>query len=266
MEDDASTPVVGANVTLRSREISDHVTRLVGTYTIEVASVPGPPLDGPDVRRIGCSGEPLPPGGFDARVVPGTYDVEIRPIEPELNVYASSPVASVPIYEETYGHVFRIPMRAHLSGVVQEPTGESMIGARIRGVPLQQPAPTAHESEAWHLNRPGEAITDGEGTFRLPLDVGVYDLIVESPGGSGFPWVVRPGFAMAAREWTEVFDVRHPVALRGQARFEDGSPVVGAEIEAYAIVRLATRERVVPVGRAATNAEGGFLLFLPPEL
>jgi hypothetical protein len=265
-ENELSTPVVGATVTLRSREISDEVTRLVGTYTIEVASVAGPPLAGPDMRPVGCSGEPLPPGGFEARIVPGTYDVEIRPIEPELGVYASGPTASVPIYDETYGHVFRIPLRPRLSGIVQESTGEPMIGARIRGVPLHLPAPLAHESDAWHLNRPGEAISDGDGAFRLPLDVGVYDLIAESPGGSGFPWVVRPGFAMAASEWTEIFDVRHPVALRGQARFEDGFPVAGAEIEAYAIIRWSAGERAVPVGRATTDAEGGFLLLLPPEL
>ncbi len=260
IEEEGSTPVVGANVTFRSREISDAVTRLVGTYSIEVESVAGPPWG-----RIGCSGEPLPPGGFEARVVPGTYDIEIQPIESELGVYASSPTASVPIYDQTYGHIFRIPLRPRLSGTVQESTGEPMIGARIRGVPLHQPVPMVRDNEAWHLNRPGEAITDGEGSFQLPLDVGVYDLIAESPEGSGFPWVVRPGFTMAARERTEVFDVHHPVALRGRARFENGAYVAGAEIEAYAIVWTSTGERVVPVGRATTDAEGEFLLLLPPE-
>lgn len=267
VDNGSATPVIGANVTLRAREISSHVTRLVSSYTIEVMSVAGPPSSGPDPRPIGCSGEPLPPGGFAAQVVPGTYDVEIRPVETELGVYASSSTASVPIFEETFGHVFRVPVRSWLFGVVQASSGDPMSGARIRGVPLNEPAPIApQEGSAWHLNRPGEAITDAMGLYFLRLDMGVYDLIIESPEGSGFPWVVRPSFAMAAPEWIEAFDVPNPVALRGQARFEDGTQVAGAEIEAYAIIRQAAGERTVPIGRATTDANGGFLLLLPAEL
>ncbi|MDQ3033504.1 MAG: hypothetical protein M3Y87_13880 [Myxococcota bacterium] len=256
---------VGATVTLRSREISDSVTRLVGSYSIQVVSVAGAPAAGPDERPIGCTGEPLPPGGFEARVVPGVYDVEIWPLEPELGVYLAA--EPLPIFDETYGHVFAMPARPRLGGVVQRSADEPMIDARVRAVPLHIPLPlTSGERGAWRLNRPGETITDPYGNFRLPLDVGVYDLIAEPPEGSGYPWVVRPAFAMAAREWTEVLDVRHPVVVRGHASFDEGGEIAGAEITAYAIVGEPGAERAVPIARATSESDGSFLLLLPPQL
>lgn len=251
-------PVVGATVTLRSRSIADSVTRLVGSYSIQVTS-----RGAADEAPLGCSRMPLPEGGFEARLVPGVYDVEIRALDPELGVYvATEPLM---ILDETYGHAFEMPARPRLAGVVQRSEDEPVIDARVRAVPLAMPLPLAG-ARASLLNRPGETITDPQGNFRLPLDVGVYDLVAEPPEGSGFPWVVRPAFAMAAREWTEVLDVRYPVAVRGRAIFDDGTPIGGAQITAYVVAGDPGAQRAVTIGRAIAQSDGTFLLLLPPEI
>ncbi|AKF10413.1 hypothetical protein [Sandaracinus amylolyticus] len=250
----AGGAAVGATITLRSRQLEDDGTGLTGTFALQLTTSAGAAAGTP----IGCSLAPLPPGGFEARVLPGEYDIEIRPLEPELGVY----VEHRRITDDTVGPVFVLPERARLSGILQRSAGEPVFDARVRAVPLNAPLPGPRLDEASLLNRPNETITDPLGNFRLLLDVGVYDLIAEPAEGSGWPWVVRPAFAMAAREWTEVLDVGHPIAVRGQASFDDGALIAGAEITAYAIVG----ERAVPIGRATSDAEGRFLLLLPPEL
>jgi hypothetical protein len=156
-------------------------------------------------------------------------------------------------------------VRPRLSGVVQRTADEPVMDARLRAIPLHTSLPGAPGSAASALNRPAETIADARGLFQLPLDVGVYDLVAEPPAGSGFPWVVRPGFAMSARAWSEPFDVRYPVAIRGVVRFEDGAASAGAQITAFAAVEGPDGEpRPVAIGRASCDAAGRFLLLLPP--
>lgn len=250
---------VGATITLRSRELRADATGLAGSYSIQLTSATGQPER--DLRPVGCSLAILPPGGFEARVLPGEYDVEVRPLEPSLGVYLEQRT----IEDDTVGPVLELPARALLSGMMQRSAGEPVFDARVRAVPLNTVLPGLRTFEAALLNRPNETLTDPHGNFRLPLDVGVYDLIAEPPEGSGFPWVVRPAFAMAAREWTEVLDVRQPIVVRGSATYDDGAPVARAEISAFAVVGEPGAERPVPIGRAVTDTDGEYVLLLPVE-
>ena len=252
-------PALGATITLRSRALRADATGLAGSYSIQLTSDPG--AAGADLRPIGCSLAPLPPGGFQVRVLPGEYDLEVRPIEPMLGVHLEHRT----IEDDTVGPVIELPARGTLSGMMQRSAGEPVFDARVRAVPLNVELPGRRTYEAARLNRPNETITDPHGNFRLPLDVGVYDLIAEPPEGSGFPWVVRPAFAMAAREWTEVIDVRQPIIVRGSATYDDGTPVAGAELSAYAVVGEPGAERPVPIGRAVTDEHGEYVLLLPVE-
>lgn len=98
--------------------------------------------------------------------------------------------------------------------------------------------------------------------------MGVYDLVVEPPAGSDFPWVVRPGYGIggSASAVTEVFDLRMPAVVRGMATFGDGTLVGGATVEVYALIGEDGEERSVPIGRATTEVDGTFVLLLPPAI
>ena len=253
-------PVSAAVVTLRASELLDPETGLRGTYVVQRATgttVAGAP-------SLGCSGAPLGPGEFEARVLPGEYEVEIRPLEDSLGVLLERTQVIGDVRR-----VFTMPARSVLSGLVQRSADEPLTDARVRALPLHVPVAGLPEGGVALLNRPSEALSDPTGQVSLPLDVGVYDLVVEPPVGSQFAWVVRPYFGIGGSTagLREVFDVRTPVVVRGQAHFEDAGPLDGAEITAYALVDDAAGERrPVPIGRASAAPDGTFLLLLPPSL
>jgi hypothetical protein len=253
-------PAIGATVTLRASEVYDPATGLVGSFTIQLVSQPARDEAAP----IGCSGGPLPAGGFEGRVLPGDYEVEIQPLEPELGVF----VGRAEIRGDTLGHVFVLPARTVLSGIVRRSIREPVVDARVRAIALGMPLTDVTHPAASRRNRSGEAITDAQGQFSLGLDVGVYDLVVLPPPSSRFPWLVRTEYRIGGSSalLRDVFDVRMPVAVRGRARFDDGSPAGRAEIRAYALLARGAGERPVPVAEATTTATGDFLLLLPPEI
>jgi hypothetical protein len=251
-------PAIGATVTLRAREVRDLRTGLVGAFTLQMVTGAG---GGP----IGCTGVELAPGAFEGRVLPGTYEVEIRPLEPELGVYVGEIVV---VGMDQIGQIFEMPARARLSGVVQRSVDQPIADARVRAVPQGVPLPFEPTRTEALLNRPADSVSDTLGRFLLPLDVGVYDLVVEPPPGSGYPWIVRSEYEISgvATELDEVFDVQIPVAARGVASYDDGAPVAGAEIEAFAIVGVDGLEHAVPIGRTSTEPDGSFVIILPPQI
>jgi len=257
-------PVVGAILTLRSTQIVDRATGIEGSYTVQLVSQAGSG-GSHSSSPLGCSGAPLPPGGFEGRLLPGDYELEIQAPEPELGVFF---LDRIEIRRDTLGHVFRLPARSVLTGIVRRSSEEPVMDARVRAIPVGVPLFGVADPAASTRNRPSEAVTDARGQFALPLDVGLYDLIVVPPPSSRFPWLVRSGYGIGgSREplW-EVLDVRMPVAVRGVARFEDGSPVARAELGAYALVSSGEVERAIAIGEARTDEAGAFVLLLLPEI
>jgi hypothetical protein len=119
--------------------------------------------------------------------------------------------------------------------------------------------------------RNAETYTDGRGGFGLPLDIGAYDVVVEPPAGSNYPWLVKPNQAIGGspdpitREWS----IENPVPITGTASFRTTVglvPVVMGEIRAYAILETETETRTIQIGRTTTDAEGHYTLLLPPSL
>jgi hypothetical protein len=261
-------PAHGATITLRSRTIEHGGTGLLGSFTVQMTSSGRASPSGVP-SSVGCSGSALPEGGFEGRVLPGTYDIEIHPVEPGLGVYVGEVIIRADA--DTLGHVFAMPRRTIVAGQVQRSGSEPVADAQVRALALHLPlADSPSEGlDAALLNRTSETTTGESGLFELPLDVGLYDLIIEPPGGSGFPWMVQPDVEIRraiVEPTTEVFEVGAPLAIRGEAFFDDGSPVRHAEISAFAIVGRAGSERSVPIGRAVTEDDGTFLLLLPAAL
>lgn len=255
----SAQPARGASVTLRSQELRDVETGIAGRFTVQMTTTIG------GETEIGCSGAPLPAGGFEARVLPGTYDIEIRPLDESAAIL----VGQVVIGDTDHlGQIFQLPLRTVVAGVVRRDADRPLADARVRAIALGAPLPFERLRPEALLNRSNEALTDATGRFALPLDVGVYDLVVEPPAGSNFPWRVAPAYGIggSADGPTEPFDVRTPVAVRGEALYADGEALDGAQIEAFAIVGIDGRQRPVPIGRARTEADGSFLLLLPPAI
>ena len=240
----------GATLSFVSTEVEDGDTGVLGSYSTTTAS--------------------LDDGRFEVQLVPGRYDVVITPLEPELAVER---IEGLDLRTDGSGQLFEVPRRASFGGFVRTPNGTGMLNAQVRararGVDLAGSLPGV----ALYA-RNAETYTDGRGGFGLPLDVGAFDVVVEPPAGSNYPWLVVPnqqiGSAGSEVAFTREWSIENPVPISGTASFRTGPdtlvPVVMGEIRAYAILETETGTRTIQIGRTTTDAEGHYTLLLPPSL
>ena len=253
VEGDALARVEGATVEFRASELLDVRTGATGVYRTT------PVTTGAD-------------GSFQALLVPGTYEVVVRPpsteTAAELGVYATSLTISDTTPDVLAGQAFELPPRFTYGGSVTTADGRHIAGASVqasaRGVD-----PTGGLELAMRFNRTSTTSSDDTGAFTMPLDRGLYDLAVKPPMGSGFPWVIvrdveiHSTIGSFVRE--VVFDA--PVALGGTLIGAHEQPIEGAEIRAYALIDVPDLgQRSVEVARATSAADGSYELLLPARL
>lgn len=202
-------------------------------------------------------------------LVAGSYSVVVRaPSGQPLGLVSQSVDIQRPTEGTVRGQVFALPPRATREGTVTvEGLGVPLAGARVQARALQSLGDREDLGPAARVNRPSDLVTtEGDGAFRLALDEGAYDLLIEPAEGSGFAvtrrTVVVPGAAVPAGDRLDV-EVPFPALLPGRVVAHDGAAVPGAEVAAYAIVDDIWGRRAVPLGRTVADAEGAFLVVLP---
>ncbi len=238
-------PVPSASIHLRATDILDEGTRLVGIYDVTVSA---------NER-----------GEYEVSVPRGTYDIDVTPNEPDLGLYAGR----TEIRGETLGHALALPARTRIGATVLAPSGLPLPDTRIRALALGIAPAGLTEAGVARLARSSDVTSSSLGQFALPLDVGVYDIRVEPPAGSGFPWLVAPAFPVGSTGAVFAMGnlaVRAPIVVRGGALYGDAGAVAGAEVRAFAIVGPDGAQRAVQVGQATVGMDGTFLLYLPPSI
>jgi hypothetical protein len=119
------------------------------------------------------------------------------------------------------------------------------------------------------FNRSSESITDDNGRFLLPVDIGYYDISARPSFASGFPWVYVPNLAVQVTD-TDLddagFDLPAPLVIAGRIT-RDGQAVASATLDAYALVKdLSGGKRAVPIGQTLTDEAGHYTLLLAPRI
>lgn len=252
VETEDGLPVADAQLALETRDVVDPTSNVVGVF-----------------RTTATTDEE---GRFSVELLPATYDVVVVPPSREASAELAVLRESVDLTtagERVSGQAFQLPARQVLGGTVVAAGMLQMSGAQV--VANARPsAPTELGDIARHA-RSAETMTGTAGRFRLPVDVGVYDITVLPPPGSNFPWHVRSievGGADSALE--NRYDIDNPMTLTGEVAFVEGDDrtvAVGGTIEAYAVVDDGEGgERTVLVGRAEIDEEGRYTLLLPPSI
>jgi len=253
IEGDALAPIDGATIEFRSAELLDVRTGATGAYRTT------PVTTGID-------------GSFDVLLVPGTYDVVVRPPSTDtaaaLGVYATRVIISDTTGTMLAGQAFELPPRFTYGGSVTTADGRHIAGATVqasaRGVD-----PSGGLELAMRFNRSSSASSDETGAFTMPLDRGIYDLAVKPPVGSGFPWVLVKDIEIRATTGNFVREVvfEAPVPVSGTLRDAADQPIEGAEIRAYAIIDVPDLgSRSIEIARATSTADGSYMLLLPAHL
>jgi hypothetical protein len=240
-----NAPAPGAQVHLRSPYVTDAETGLVGSLELDLTT---------DAE-----------GRFVGHVLPGDYAVEVVSGDEDVGVLVSALEVLPNPSGMLLGQLFTLPQRSVLGGTVQLADGEPVSGSRIRATALGLEL-AGDPMAAARLNRSAMGLSGAMGEFRLPLDVGVYDVVVEMPAESGYAWHVEHDFGVggSSAPLRRVMSVRAPYRMAGRAHFAEGTALAGARVRLFAL-HSGTR-RPIEIGAAECDAEGGFVALLPPAL
>lgn len=227
------------------------INTLPGEYEVVVNPPPitGNCLPEEDVARCGC-------GIFAEKVA-------LEPLEAEDAT--SSPVD------------LQLPTMASISGELTTEGQDPIVGATIEAI-----ARTATnginlgdtDRGITGYNRSTLATSGMGGRFRVPLDVGAYDVTVKPPAESGFAWLVLRDVRIADRskEFSQTLTMGSPVTIDGSLRFLGGGAtarmsLAGATVRAYSIVEdpdLPSSRRAIQIGQATADDSGHFMLLVSP--
>ncbi|MDD9965528.1 MAG: hypothetical protein OXR73_04835 [Myxococcales bacterium] len=228
---------------------------------------------------------------FCARALPGQYDVVVSP--PPVSgacersqdrsscgcgIFAESRLVKAPAdRRDQTGVILTLPTMPSLSGVLMTQGRDPMPGATIDAV--ARGASTGIEliegdRGVTRYNRSRQGTSAEDGSFRVPLDVGAYDVTIKPPSESGFAWLVSRDVLIAHRmeEFVGAFTMTAPVAVSGVLRYVNGddthqAALTGAVIRAFSIVGESDERRAIEIGQATADDSGAFMLLVSrPEL
>ena len=239
-----ATPVANAVLQLHASDVIDSTTGLIGSVDVTLTTDPE--------------------GRYDGYVLPGHYTVAITPSsDSDLAVLREErDLRPLTGQTEILGHVFSMPLRTVFGGSVRAPDGTRVRDATVRATSLGLPLAGVPDPLIARLARSSQGLTGATGEFRLELDVGVYDLVVEPPASSGFAWTVELGYGIGGSTagLSDIVQVDAPAIVGADVTWLEGGVITGAEVRAFAVTASG---RTVQVGRATSDAMGHARILVP---
>lgn len=227
-------------------------------------------------------------GRFTAKLLPGTYRVQVVPNDPRLAAYDTKQyhtdwtVGVAPRVQA--GKVIGLHQSAKLTGSVLTPSGQDpLVGAPVQAVPSPSASHTSVLEAALGgaplVPRASSEVVDEHGLFTLRTDPGIFDVSVRPQDGTGFPWLVRSNVQVqSGREDLGQMKMPLPVVYTGQVSVvPQGSTSVtvpGALVRAYIFMDSQqaytsdpdTATSVLPIAETRADNDGKFKLLLPAQL
>lgn len=258
VETEDMRPLAEAAIRFTSTNIVDPATGVVGFYTTTVfTDVDGAFTDVPLLGTV--EGVPEPP----------TYEVVITPSQNDDGLGVLREERRLGL--TAAGQLFTVPRRARFGGIVQTVDGLGMIDARVVSRPRGGDRGGTLQPVAFFA-RSNNTTTDPDGLFDLPLDIGFYDVVIEPPMGTNFPWRIERDVAVGGGgPRTSIYNLEHPIPVTGVITWAvddtlgNAVPVAGGEVRAYGIVEDDRGVRAVLIGRTITDETGAYTLLLPPS-
>jgi len=235
---------------------------------------------------------------FCVQVMPGQYDlVASPPVSMPCSLFAERRLIQSPDGMASTGPALALPDASYLVGTLKTgltPLRGAVVDAVALGRSLELDVTGSGSSPPQmatggvpltRYNRSAGETSDSRGYFKVPVDVGSYDVLIKPPSGSGFSWQVRRDVTIGTRSGpypTEI-SLLSPVTVKGTLNFEAArrggecdarfecdldATLEGAQIDAFAIVddEASDGERAIAIGTTTANKDGGFTLLVPPSI
>jgi hypothetical protein len=238
--------------------------------------LPGQPKD-----TFRCSARVDTSVGADLRVavglLPGDYKVFVAPTgafdDPQRVATAAfeESIRSQLTGQQQSGRAFRLAAATLFNGRVLNAGGQPMPAVTVTANAL---GIQDNLDEVALFNRSDQQTSARDGTFKLAVDEGLYDLIATPPEGSGYAWVVTQNRRIdgTVRERLGGIDFpvtpQVPVLARGRVVNSSDTPIAAARVDAFALVPdLASGgERAIRIAHAVSNSMGEFVLQMPQSV
>ena len=230
---------------------------------------------------------------FCAPAIPGDYEVVVN-TPPTLGtcvqsqgkvrcgcgIFAEQRLIQAPPNSNTQvGATLALPTLASISGTLSTAAGQPVMGAAIDASALGVAVGielAADDLGLTQYNRSRQATSDKDGGFRVPLDVGAFDVTIKPAEGSGYAWIISRDVRIANRseEFVQTFTLDVPVSVTGTLTYKNGksadnASLAGALIQAYRVVQDADRpdlRRTIALSQTTADEDGNFTLLLPPTI
>ncbi len=221
-------------------------------------------------------------GRIAASLIPGTYAVWIVPSTPELpSLFAEWNITAD---AGGSGLGFQLPPQPVLEGTISDPSENPLPYVPVVARPpraerttyaeLTHFRPIQQEDQASVvLNRQFTGTTEVDGFFSLGVDKGtkgLMDVLVQTPSDTTYPWLVLPSVLIQDTTDLPKLDlgdnkIPYPAIAHGRIVDSNGSPVGFAVVRAW-VTPSAEDSRLLQVGETQTDADGNFVLALPPSI
>lgn len=218
-------------------------------------------------------------GAVDVELVPGTYQVLVVP--PSSDSPEDGPAQLEALWEikedsQCCGKAFILSDRVLLTGSVETAAGTGVPALPVLASPTL-PGTRDYFSRALEslelLPRQSTSTTEERGRFAMQVDPGTFDIAIQAPTGTGFSWLVLPATVVAPVEQVAgaplgSLVLPSPAVVVGTAALQ-GTPAPSALVRAYLPLldpESGAPARVVAIGEVVTDADGRFVLPLPPTI
>lgn len=220
-------------------------------------------------------------GRYSVPLLPGEYNAFVLP-----NVQSGSP--SVYRTSQTLrtvlsqpggvhgGQTLYLDRAARYEGSVLSFLGKPMPNVTVTARALV-PERILPNNEVYQYARSSVAVTDDRGRFLLDVDLGYFDLSVEPPAETGFPWIQQLNREIKETTQSTQDDdsplpltplvAETPVIVAGKVVYDSDVPLEGAVVEAFALITAGPRgRRAVRIGQTVSDETGRYRLALPPAV
>ncbi len=208
-------------------------------------------------------------GRFVTELVRGIYEIAIVPPQTRN---AGILVETIDLSDTEGGLIqrgFRPPMRTELATLVRTPDGRPGAGLTYGLTALSVASSGAAARSVEAFARPLTSSTTSEGRLRDLVDRGQYNLVLQPPGQSAYPWTLFRDIRVdTAVTRLEDLVLAFPVAIQGRitaaAGQNAGNSEAGAEVRAYAPATRPGGERIL-IGRATADTSGAYEIMIDPN-
>jgi hypothetical protein len=215
---------------------------------------------------------------FCTQLLPGDYVVVVTPpLSGSCERFAERRLLSTPSDgDEITDAVLALRSSATLIGKVVTADSNPIANASIDLVALGTAGVTLAENDPTVplYNRSRQGITGADGSFKIPADIGSYDVIIKPPSPSNFAWSVIYNVTVGSRtqEFATIVTLEAPVAVTGTLLYQGGvksdqRTLGSAEVHAYTVINdNEPNARSIEIGRSQADENGSVMLLLSPNL